>query len=186
MSKRTVLLHTCCAPCISSVQERLESEYAVVSFYYNPNIAPAAEYRRRLEELRRFSLIKQFPLVEGCYSSREWISAVKAHRFQGERSPRCWACYRLRLAETFRQAIKMDIDLVTTVLSVSPHKDASMINQIGHDLAKEFGIEFLESDFKKKGGFLRSVELSREYGFYRQAYCGCVYSMNGLYNSGVR
>ncbi len=186
MSKRTVLLHTCCAPCISSVQERLESEYAVVSFYYNPNIAPLAEYKRRLDELRRFSLIKQFHLVEGSYDSRGWISAVKADRFLGERSPRCWACYRFRLAGTFRQAKEMDIDLVTTVLSVSPHKDASMINQIGRELSAQFGIEYLDADFKKKGGFLRSVELSREYGFYRQTYCGCVYSMNGLYNSGVK
>ena len=112
----------------------------------------------------------------GDYDARRWTGLVKPHRFKGERSERCWVCYEIRLEELFKHAVENGMDIVGTTLSISPHKDAVKINEIGTRLAQIYGIEFLEADFKKKGGFAKSVELSKEYGFYRQNYCGCVYS----------
>lgn len=174
--KPKILLHACCAPCISHVYESLKDRYRVHACFYNPNIAPAKEYHLRLHELRKFSELKGFPLIEGEYDFRNWVKNVRDYRFYGERSPRCWQCYRLRLEETFRIALSLNIDLVGTVLSISPHKNAEMINRIGAELSAQYGIGFLEADFKKNDGFKKSVELSRQHGFYRQGYCGCIYS----------
>lgn len=176
MNNRSLLIHTCCAPCISYVYELFVRDHDITVFYYNPNIAPRAEYDRRLSELERFGRIKGFPLVTGEYKAREWTMRVKKHRFLGERSLRCWECYRFRLEESFNKARELDSAAVTTSLSISPHKDAAMINSIGRELQDEYGIRFIEGDFKKNDGYRRSVELSRTYGFYRQNYCGCIYS----------
>ncbi|HOT45676.1 MAG TPA: epoxyqueuosine reductase QueH [Spirochaetota bacterium] len=177
MNNRSLLLHTCCAPCVSHVYGLFAGSHDVTVFYYNPNIAPQEEYGRRLSELERFGRIKGFPLVVGGYDVKEWTLRVGRFADLGERSQRCWECYRFRLEESFRKAKELGIAAVTTSLSISPHKDAVMINNIGKELEGSFGVAFIEGDFKKNDGFRRSVELSREYGFYRQDYCGCVYSM---------
>ncbi len=171
-----ILLHACCAPCISHVYESLKDMYQVHAYFFNPNIAPRNEYSKRLDELKRFAELKDFPLIEGEYTFRSWVKKVRDYRFYGERSRRCWHCYRIRLEETFRKAVSLDIDTVATVLSISPHKDAEMINSIGAELSEKYGVAFLEADFKKNDGFKKSVELSKKYRFYRQEYCGCIYS----------
>jgi predicted adenine nucleotide alpha hydrolase (AANH) superfamily ATPase len=134
------------------------------------------EYSKRLEELRRFARDKGFPLIEGEYDARRWTSGVKHLRFLGERSERCRQCCRIRLERAFMVARDRGFGAVATTLSISPHKSAEMINAIGTELEKEYGVRFLESDFKKNGGYGKSVELSKAYGFYRQNYCGCIYS----------
>lgn len=176
MGKRDLILHTCCAPCMGYVFEALGDYFRITSFFYNPNIAPAPEYLKRLAELKGFSRLKDFELVEGDYDLKAWTARVKPYRSLGERSQRCRECYRYRLEETFRLAARRGVGIVTTTLSVSPYKDASMINGIGKELEKQYQIEFLEADFKKQDGYRKSMELSRVYGFYRQNYCGCAYS----------
>jgi len=183
LEKRKILLHTCCAPCIGYVYQLLDNEYSVVSYFYNPNITPASEYEKRLQELQRFASTKGFPVIEGPGDTKNWTQQVKKFRFEGEKSVRCRECFRIRLEETFREAQRQHIGVVATVLSISPHKDSSMINEIGNDLSERYGIMFLEADFKKKDGFKKSLEISREYGFYRQSYCGCVYSRHEMYRS---
>jgi predicted adenine nucleotide alpha hydrolase (AANH) superfamily ATPase len=190
--KPALLLHACCAPCSSGVLERLVNEYDVTLFYYNPNIHPVAEYERRLEELRRF--LPRFPpaaavpLVETAYDTEDFYRAAGAREDEalareGERGERCARCYRLRLEKAYGYAGASAkngqvFDYVCTTLSVSPHKDASLINAIGAALEERYGSpKFLAADFKKKDGFKRSLALSRDYGLYRQTYCGCEYSM---------
>lgn len=174
--KKKLLLHTCCAPCISNVYETLKDEYDITAFFYNPNIAPQKEYVDRLTELLSFSQIKKFNVIEGDYNIRHWTSFVSKFKYNGEKSERCWLCYRFRLEETFKKAQKDNFDVVTTVLSISPHKNAQKINEIGLELQEKYNIEFYVADFKKKDGFKKSIELSKKYGFYRQNYCGCIYS----------
>ena len=176
MAQRDILLHTCCAPCFSHSYELLKDSFKVVPYYYNPNISPEREYRKRLSELESYTGDIGVKLHIGNYDIREWTGRVKPFRFLGERSERCWHCYRFRLEESFRFAEENGFEIVATVLSISPHKDASMINEIGRELELKHGIAFLEADFKKNNGFKKSVELSRERGFYRQRYCGCIYS----------
>ncbi len=176
MNNRSLLIHTCCAPCVSHVYELFAGSHDVTVFYYNPNIAPRDEYGRRLSELERFGRTRGFPLVVGDYNVREWTLRVEKFRDLGERSQRCWECYRFRLEESFKKAKELNIAAVTTSLSISPHKDAVMINSIGKELEGSFGVAFIQEDFKKNDGFRQSVELSRVYGFYRQDYCGCIYS----------
>jgi len=176
LSEKKLLLHTCCAPCFSYVYELLKPTYNVISFFYNPNIAPLNEYNKRYNELKNFCDEKRIELYSAEHEARRWTSLVKKHRFLGERSERCRICYKIRLEKTFEFAKKNKISTVATTLSISPHKDAIMINRIGKELSREFGIEFLEADFKKNDGFKKSLELSKAYGFYRQNYCGCIYS----------
>jgi predicted adenine nucleotide alpha hydrolase (AANH) superfamily ATPase len=171
-----LLLHSCCAPCFGYVFELLESQYCITPFFYNPNIAPLNEYRKRFEEIKNFCITKKVKLFEGEYDARKWTGLVKEHRFSGERSERCRVCYEIRLRKSFEFAFTNNINMVATTLSISPHKDAEMINSIGKKLGSEFNLEFLEADFKKNDGFKKSLELSRAHGFYRQNYCGCIYS----------
>ena len=173
---KPVLLHACCAPCASAVYESLADDFDVTVFYYNPNIDPEPEYRARLGELERFAALRDFPLFTGGYDAAEWTRRVEPYQSLGERSERCRECFRVRLDGSFRKAKELGIDAVTTTLTVSPHKDADMINGVGKELESRHGIEFIEGDFKKSGGYRRSIELSRRYDFYRQNYCGCVYS----------
>ncbi len=182
MNGKSILLHCCCAPCAGHVQNLLGGEYEVVSFFYNPNIHPRREYEKRLDELRRFSRKKAFRLIEGEYDAGEWFRRVKERRFEGERSGRCRLCIAMRLERSFAKAAEESIGLVGTTLSISPHKDASMINELGRGLSARYGIGFFEADFKKNDGFRKSLDISRAEGFYRQNYCGCVYSRHSLYN----
>lgn len=174
--EKKLLLHACCAPCLSHVYETLKDSFDIHVFFYNPNIAPRDEYQRRLDELSRFSAERNFTLSEGDYDLKIWTAAVRPYRYYGERSERCWNCYRVRLEASFIAARRLGMDMVGTVLSISPHKDAEKINEIGSALATEYSIPFLEANFKKNDGFKKSLELSKKYDFYRQEYCGCIYS----------
>ncbi len=174
-----LLLHACCGPCSSAVLEQLSQYFEITILYYNPNIWPAEEYHRREEELERF-VAQAHPLgvtvVEDRYDPQEFYDAARGLEDEPERGQRCTACYRLRMRRAAQYAAEHSFDWFTTTLSISPHKDAVRINQIGQELAAEFGVPHLPSDFKKKNGYLRSLQLSAEYGLYRQDYCGCVFS----------
>lgn len=176
----TLLLHSCCAPCSSYVLEYLSDYFAVTVLYYNPNIYPEEEFRHRADEQKR--LIETLPskhpvrFIEGRFDSREFYDAVRGLEHIPEGGERCHACFRLRLEETARIAAENEFDYFTTTLTISPLKNAAALNKIGEETASHFGIAWLPSDFKKKNGYKRSVELSSEYGLYRQDYCGCVFS----------
>ncbi len=175
-----LFLHSCCAPCSSYVLEYLSGFMEITVFYYNPNISPEKEYRARVEEQKR--LIASMPLfhpvhfLEGNYQPQCFYDAVKGHEEDKEGGERCFICYELRLREAARLAREGGYDYFTTTLSISPLKNAAKLNEIGGRLAEEYGIPYLYSDFKKKNGYKRSIELSAEYGLYRQNYCGCIYS----------
>ncbi len=181
-SDRTPLLflHACCAPCSSYVLETLSRYFSIRLFFYNPNIMPEEEYQYRLSELRR--LITELPLqnpvevVDGIYKPERFLALAKGYELEPERGERCRKCIAHRLEETFRAAALEGADYVTTTLSISPHKDAPFINETGEQLAEQYGVPWLYSDFKKKGGYLRSIALSQEHNLYRQHFCGCVYS----------
>ncbi len=175
---KKILIHTCCAPCVASVYELLSKEFDVTLFYYNPNIAPHEEYNKRHDELIRFCESNDISLITGKWDNNKWTEAVLSYIDLGEKSQRCWTCYEYRLEELFLEAKKQEFDIVATALSISPHKNAKKINEIGDRLAKKYSMKFYDADFKKNDGFKRSVELSRLNDFYRQDYCGCIYSKN--------
>ena len=178
----TLFLHACCAPCSSYVLEYLSRYFAITLFFYNPNISPEAEYLHRKAELCR--LVQELPLgnpvtvVDGDYLPERFYALAKGLEQEPERGARCQKCIGHRLEETFRAAVALEIspDFVCTTLTISPHKDAVFINTRGAELAEQYGIPWLPTDFKKKGGYQRSIVLSREYDLYRQNFCGCVYS----------
>ena len=176
----SLLLHACCAPCSSAVLEYLSAYFSITVFYYNPNISPEEEYRKRVAELRR--LIAELPakhpvsLLEGPYEPERFAALAEGHEGDPEGGDRCTACYTLRLRQTAGRAKEGGFDFFTTTLSVSPYKDAQRLNRIGAALARETGVPYLFSDFKKRNGYLRSIQLSHQYGLYRQNYCGCVFS----------
>ncbi len=174
-----LLLHSCCAPCSSYVLEYLSSYFNITVFYYNPNIVPHGEFLARAAEQER--LLKAMPLpptafLLGAYDAGAFFALAKGHEAEPEGGPRCKACYHLRLRETAKAAKKGGFDYFTTTLSISPHKDAQALNEIGQELSQKFDIPYLFSDFKKKDGYRRSCHLSELYGLYRQNYCGCPYS----------
>lgn len=175
-----LLLHSCCAPCSSYCLEYLAQYFSITVLYYNPNISPEEEFRKRAEEQRR--LIAALPaknpisLVVDDYNPREFFDIAKGLEDAPEGGERCFRCYRLRLERAAEYAAEHGFDYFCTTLSISPLKNAAKLNEIGEALERELGIKYLPSDFKKKGGYLRSIDLSREYGLYRQNYCGCVFS----------
>jgi len=176
-----LLLHSCCAPCSSYVLEYLSEFFEITVFYYNPNIYPPEEYFKREEEQKRF--IEKIPaknsihFIAGEFEEEKFYETVKGMENEPEGGQRCFACYALRLEKAACEAKKGGFDYFTTTLSISPHKNAQELNRIGGEIAEEYGVKYLFSDFKKKGGYKRSCELSEEYGMYRQDYCGCVYSI---------
>jgi len=176
----TLLIHSCCAPCSSYVMEYLSNYFDITIYYYNPNIYPEEEYIRRVEEQQR--LIQEMPLpaevhfIQGSFLPSSFYQAVTGLEEEPEGGARCFVCYELRLREAAVKAANLGFDYFTTTLSISPHKNAQKLNEIGQCMAKEYGVKYLPSDFKKKNGYKRSIELSREYNLYRQDYCGCVYS----------
>lgn len=176
MILKKILLHTCCAPCIGYVYELLKDNFIVSAYFYNPNIMPVAEYRKRYAELESYSRYKGFELITELPDSKRWVSEIKHLRYYGEGTERCWKCYEIRLESTFRKASELKFDMVATTLSISPHKNAAKINEIGSRLSKKYGIEFYSADFKKNDGVRKSVEISKLNSFYRQNYCGCIYS----------
>ena len=175
-----LLLHACCAPCSSYVLEYLSQYFRITLFFYNPNIAPEAEYRARLDELRRLTvemgLSDHVSVLEGNYDPERFQALVKGLEALPEGGSRCSLCYRLRLSEAARVAAEGGFDYVCTTLSISPYKNAVWLNEIGCEEAEKHGVKYLVSDFKKKNGYKRSCELSEQYGLYRQDFCGCIYS----------
>lgn len=195
---KKLFLHSCCAPCSSYVLEYLRPFFQITVFYYNPNITEEPEYRHRVEEQKR--LICEFNrgleieeasesgdepgskdaypihIIEGDYSRELFFERVRGLEDCPEGGQRCFVCYELRLWETALRAKEQEADYFTTTLTISPLKNAAKINEIGEQIAGETGVAFLPSDFKKKNGYKRSVELSKEYDLYRQDYCGCIYS----------
>ena len=177
--KKKLLLHSCCAPCSSACLERLYPHFDITVFFFNPNITESKEYYIRLEEQKRFLLSvygDKIPLIEGRYFSREFFAMAEGLEKAAEGGERCRKCYEMRLKETAEKAKSGGYDYFCTTLSLSPHKNAEWINEIGQKFAEIYGVKFLSSDFKKEGGYKRSIELSKEYGLYRQNYCGCIYS----------
>lgn len=176
----SLLLHVCCAPCSSYVLEYLSNFFKITLFFYNSNIAPKEEFDKRVMELKRF--LKKFPvkypvrLEVGEYHPEEFIRMAQGLEEEPERGRRCYLCYEQRLRETARKCKAEQYDYFTTTLSISPYKNANWLNEIGENLAEEYQLAYLYSDFKKKNGYKRSIELSAEYHLYRQDYCGCVYS----------
>ena len=176
----SLLLHSCCGPCSSYCIEYLSQFFNITVFYYNPNIYPDEEYYTRVKEQERF--IKEFPtkhpvsFIEGDYDTKSFYEMAKGLEHEPEKGARCHKCYELRLRRTAQVAKEKGFDFFTTTLTISPMKDSQVLNEIGQRIATEEGVPWLVSDFKKKEGYKRSTELSKEYCMYRQDYCGCVYS----------
>lgn len=175
-SHRTLLLHCCCAPCMTHPVRLLRKEFDVTAFFYNPNIHPREEYTARQNEMERMAEEWEIPLIIGEYDVDEWFKKVKGYEEEPEGGLRCEACYRFRLEKTVLTAEKRGVEVFGTTLSISPHKKVTVINAIGKELEERRGICFFEADFKKKNGFKISCRLSNEEGLYRQNYCGCTFS----------
>ena len=175
-----LMLHSCCAPCSSYVLEYLSRYFSIYLLYYNPNIAPMEEYERRRKEL--FNLISEMPfanevkIIEEKYNPEFFYQVIKGLEEETEGGLRCMKCYEMRMKEAAIAAKENNCDYFTTTLSISPMKDAQKINDIGERISEIYGVKHLPSDFKKKGGYKRSIELSREYQLYRQDFCGCIFS----------
>ena len=176
----TLLLHACCAPCSSYTIEYLSQYFKITLFYYNPNIAPDEEYRHRVEEIKRF--VAEFKtkhpvtLIEGEYDPKKFYDVARGLENEPEGGARCRKCFELRLAESARLARELNCEYFTTTLTISPMKNAQVLNEVVQEQCDIYGIKRLPSDFKKKGGYKRSIQLSAEYNLYRQNYCGCAYS----------
>ena len=181
-AKQSLLLHSCCAPCSSYVLEYLVNYFQITIFYYNPNIFPEQEYLKRVDEQKRFisilneKNIDKINFIEGEYNPNVFDELTKGMENMPEGGERCTKCYELRLHEAALMAKEMNFDYFTTTLSVSPMKNADKLNKIGGELAEKYKLKYLFSDFKKKEGYKRSIELSKQYGIYRQEYCGCRFS----------
>ena len=176
----TLLLHSCCAPCSSYVLTYLSEFFEITVFYYNPNITSEEEYRKRTEEVKRLihelSPVHPIRFLEGAYEPARFLEAARGHETDPEGGERCKKCFGLRLSETAKAAAEGKYDYFTTTLTISPLKNAALLNEIGEAEAEKTGTVFLPSDFKKKNGYLQSIELSKLYGLYRQDYCGCGFS----------
>ena len=181
-SRPKLLLHSCCAPCSSYCLEYLLPYFDITLYYYNPNITEKAEYTHRVDEVKRLTEVLyrdcgyKAAVSEGEYEPERFLEAVRGYEDQPEGGLRCMKCFRLRLSKAAEYAAKNGFDLFSTTLTISPLKNAAALNAIGCEQAEIFGVEFMPSDFKKKNGYKRSIELSRKYGLYRQDYCGCAFS----------
>lgn len=177
-----LLLHSCCGPCSSYVLEYLSEYFRITVLYYNPNISPPDEFYKRLSEQRRLIQLMEFKnpveLVVPEYDHGQFLRISGGMEDMPEGGERCRECFRLRLTEAAAYAKRDGFDYFTTTLSVSPHKNSRVLNALGQEIAKEYAVKYLYSDFKKKGGFNRTTELSEKYRLYRQVYCGCEYSLD--------
>ncbi len=180
----TLLLHSCCAPCSSYVLEYLSNYFKITVFYYNPNIYPESEYTKRILEQQTLISAMNFKypvsFVAGSYDREAFYEIAKGLEHVKEGGERCFKCYELRMREAARIAKEGGFDYFTTTLSISPLKNADKLNETGKKLEAEYGVSYLLSDFKKKNGYKRSIELSKKYGLYRQDYCGCEFSVRSL------
>ncbi|HJC43513.1 MAG TPA: epoxyqueuosine reductase QueH [Candidatus Mediterraneibacter gallistercoris] len=177
----SLLIHSCCAPCSSYVLEYLSEYFKITVFYYNPNIYPESEYTKRIAEQQKLIRDMEFrypvSFLAGKYDKEKFYEMAAGMEDLKEGGARCMKCYELRLSEAAGQAAAGGFDYFTTTLSISPMKNAQKLNEIGLRVGEKYGVKYLVSDFKKKNGYKRSIELSKEYGLYRQDYCGCEFSM---------
>lgn len=181
--KPNILLHSCCGPCSTAIIERLAPDYNITVYFYNPNITNIGEYNHRkesqlitIEKFNNESKYGEVKYIEGPYDTETYLEAVKNNTEDKEGGPRCTLCFDIRLDQAAKYAMKNNFDVFATTLAVSPHKPYELIGSIGKEKAKKYGVSFLNENFKKKGGFQRSTELSKKYGLYRQNFCGCEYS----------
>lgn len=174
--RQKLLLHTCCAPCSPHVISLLEPLYEVMLFFYNPNIHPADEYWLRVEEMKRFADEQRKTLIIEPYDVDEWFRVTQGLDKEPEGGKRCEVCFGMRFEKTAKTAHGLGIPFFTTTLTISPHKNAEAINRIGIEIGQKYGVTFLDENFKKQDGFKKNLRLSRKYNFYRQNYCGCIYS----------
>ncbi len=175
--KKKILLHACCASCASYAVKALSRNYIPYLFFYNPNIYPKAEYLKRLEDTEKLCFLTQNPLYVSQFEIKLWYEKIRGFEHEAEGGRRCSRCFELRLGKAAAVAAQESIPLFATTLTVSPHKNARHINDIGYEAAQKTGTRYLESNFKKNNGFKESCLLSRAYGFSRQNYCGCQYSL---------
>lgn len=179
---KKLLLHSCCAPCSSYVLEYLSEFFEITIFYYNPNIYPESEYVKRVAEQQQLieKMQARYPIhfQEGVYNREDFFAVTSGLEAVPEGGERCFRCYELRLRQAAEQAVAGGYDYFTTTLSISPMKNAAKLNEIGEQIGEQYGIKHLPADFKKRNGYKRSIELSKEYGLYRQDYCGCEYSFS--------
>ena len=177
---KSILLHSCCAPCSSHVIDTLTKYFDITILYYNPNIEPYEEYERRKEEeirfIREYPNVNKLDIIDCDYDNDKFINMSKGLENEPERGARCIKCYYLRMDYTAKKAKELGYDYFGTTLTVSPYKDSNKLNEIGESLEKKYNIKYLYSDFKKNNGYKHSIELSKEYNLYRQDYCGCKYS----------
>ncbi len=169
-------MHSCCGPCSTVVIERLKNNFDVTVFYYNPNIEPFEEYEKRKAEQKKVCQSDNVPIIDGDYENEKWHQCVAGLEGEPEGGKRCEKCFYCRLKETALKAKEMKFDVFATTLSVSPHKNTEVINKVGQQVSQEVGIEFLPESFKKKDGYLRSIQISKDLNLYRQNYCGCDFS----------
>lgn len=177
--RKKLLLHSCCAPCSTSVIDKLKNDYEITVFYFNPNIYPQQEYEKRKQEQIKY-LNDNFPeikIVTFDYAPQAFDKAVRGLEMAPEKGERCNICFLLRLTKTADYAKQNKFDIFTTTLSVSPHKNVKEIFKIGNEIAKRYEIDFIAEDFKKHDGYLKSLQMAKQYGMYRQDYCGCKYSI---------
>lgn len=176
--KPTLLLHSCCAPCSTSVIDRLKDFFDLTVYCYNPNIYPEEEYLKRLDEQKRLCALLEIPILEDIYAPTEFYEAVKGRENDYEGGARCKICCGMRLEKTAKKAKELNFEYFSTTLSVSPLKNAGILNETGLSLQEKYGVNYLIADFKKKDGYLNSVKMSAQYGLYRQNFCGCEFSRN--------
>lgn len=174
--KPKLLLHTCCATCSGFLVRRLSADYEVTVFYANDNIFPEEEFLKRRHEAENFFRRENITFIACDYNHQNWLSAIAGHENEPERGLRCRLCYRYRLTQVAKAAQTGRFDFFASTLAISPHKDASVINNLGTQLAEEYGVDFLAGDWKKADGFKQAMDLSRQENFYRQNYCGCEFS----------
>jgi epoxyqueuosine reductase len=180
-----ILFHTCCSPCACHpIKELMSTGFEVTIFYYNPNIQPKEEYDARLLELKKYlAELPTVKIIEGDYESKEWLAKIKGLENEPERGRRCDVCYEFRLARTAQKAKELGCEYFGSSLSISPHKKADKISELGGKIAQEHGLKFLDRDWKKMGGFQHACQIAKEHDFYRQNYCGCVFSKRQPGNS---
>lgn len=174
--KPTLLLHACCAPCSAYVIQELKDEFEITVFLYNPNIHPLEEYLKRTDELIKYLKKEKIDYIEAEYDIQNWLTRINGLENEPEKGKRCNVCFYMRLEKTASFAQDNHFDFFASTLSLSPHKDSKLINNIGYDLEYDYGVRFLDRDFKENDGFKKSCEISRENNFYRQNYCGCIFS----------
>jgi predicted adenine nucleotide alpha hydrolase (AANH) superfamily ATPase len=174
-----LLLHDCCAPCGAYVvNELLDKGYDVTVYFYNSNIIPEEEYELRLQEMQRFCAEKKVPLIVAKYNHEDWLTSVAGFEKEPEGGARCEKCFMHRLGEVAQKAMEDGFEIFATTLTVSPHKPVEMINKIGHEFADFYNIKFLDTIWRENDGYKKACQLSKEYGFHRQNYCGCEFSVN--------